>query len=76
MLLISFLLLSLLVFVLLIVSCMLGSKSKADYTCQQMEHGSSLTQLYSLSFAELATHMLQPAENTGFFKILLEFEFS
>jgi hypothetical protein len=56
---------------------MLGSKSEADYTCQQMEHGSSPTQLYSSWSAERATHKLQPSENIRGFGISgFKFDFS
>jgi hypothetical protein len=41
--------------------------STVDYTFQQMEHGSSQTQEYSLWSAKLATHMLQPAQMTEVF---------
>jgi hypothetical protein len=63
----SLLLAFLLVFVLLTASCMLKSMSTVDYTFQQMEHGSSQTQGYSLWSAKLATHMPQPAQITEVF---------
>jgi hypothetical protein len=67
-LLVSLVLESSLVFALPVVSCTLRSKSKADYRFQQMEHGSSQTQQYSLWSAQLATHMHQPVKKTEIVK--------